>query len=350
MQPLTRDLIENGALTEGAACDFKSKLDLNDARAKSNLIDDVVAFLNSGAGRIIVGVEERGGAFHAYRPITGDRDKVALRLLSVIQDNVEPTPLRVEARTMEVDDGFVIDIVLPEHRLRPYQNKITGGFQIRTGAKNRALPRDAIQAMFVKCETYEADLLRMIEEEEARLAARDILLVDGPSLQVSILPLEHYQRGIPSFDRGHGRLKAAPFFHDRGSAVFKGCEGGHEALYGTMSGRAIERLFIGNTWFFHAHAVHPIGSDSERVKIYELQAQIAAYLEDLGALIEGEALHGPFCIMLAIRNLGRSDKLAWAFPSNQSVTLPRPMLAEQVASADLAQSFYDLVRRASIYG
>lgn len=51
----TPDLIESKQITEGATYEFKVQIDLADARQKSNLVDDVVGFLNSGPGHIVVG-------------------------------------------------------------------------------------------------------------------------------------------------------------------------------------------------------------------------------------------------------------------------------------------------------
>ncbi|WP_293455595.1 ATP-binding protein [Phenylobacterium sp.] len=136
----TPDLIESKQITEGATCEFKVQIDLDDARQKSNLVDDVVAFLNSGPGHIVVGVQERAGAFERYRPLTGNPELVTRRLLSILQDNIEPRPLRVDVRAMPVEGGFLLDIDVAEHLLRPHQNRLNGAFYLRTGAKMTCPP------------------------------------------------------------------------------------------------------------------------------------------------------------------------------------------------------------------
>ncbi|HEY1927432.1 MAG TPA: ATP-binding protein [Caulobacteraceae bacterium] len=76
----TVEAIQSRELTETGALEFKQQIDLDDPRAKSNLVDDVVAFLNACAGHIVVGVREKGGNFERFVPMTGDADKTVRRL------------------------------------------------------------------------------------------------------------------------------------------------------------------------------------------------------------------------------------------------------------------------------
>ena len=53
--PLSVEEVERGNLQEGQDLDFKREVNLDKLEGRSRLLDDVVAFLNRGAGRIIVG-------------------------------------------------------------------------------------------------------------------------------------------------------------------------------------------------------------------------------------------------------------------------------------------------------
>lgn len=349
IDPLISEMITSGALVEGAGCDFKSQVDFSDPRAKSNLVDDVVAFLNAGEGRIIIGVEEKGGVFVRFRPLSGNRDETVLRAQSILQDNIKPVPLHIIVVAVEIEGGFLLDLQLPVHRMRPYQNAITGGFQIRTGVKNKVLDVASIAALSVPQATFEADLKRLAEEQEALMAHRGMMSTEGASLRISILPLEHYRRDLPPFERGQIALKGGPMFH-RDSAVFRGCEGGHEATSGTFNGpELIERLFVGNTWFVHAHIVHPINVD-ERLKLPEFEAALRTYLTQLRDFLASEKLEGPFCTQLSVHNLDRSKYGDRAFPRAKNQSLPYPAFGEDIAAEDTIKRLYNLVVSASMYG
>lgn len=50
-------------LQEGQDLDFKRTIEMDKTERKAKLVDDVVAFLNRGAARIVIGVEEKQGLF-----------------------------------------------------------------------------------------------------------------------------------------------------------------------------------------------------------------------------------------------------------------------------------------------
>ncbi len=350
IEPLPLQQIEAGDLVEGVTLDFKSQLNLDARDATSNLVDDVVAFLNRGEARIVMGIEERGGAFSRYRPLTGDPDKIALRLLQSIQDNIDPRPLHLNVVPMAVDGGFLLDVQIPEHVMRPYQNRLNGAFQIRTGARNRALGRDEIAALFVKPEAYERDLAQFEEREEQLLANRTDVATTGAVLTVSVLPQEFYRRSHPPYRRSNGVMKAAPLFSEKRGGFLAPCERGHEILEPSFSDGNIERLFVGHDWFIHAHIVFPIRGDGQRVFIPEFAADLNVYIRGLQEWMAEQGLRGPFCVSLRIKHLDRSPRVAWVFPNITTVSLPHPWYGENMVEAGLAKSFSDLVTRSSRFG
>jgi predicted HTH transcriptional regulator len=139
----TIEMIQTRQIGEGQNYEFKGSLALSDRKAKSDFINDVVAFLNAGPGRpghLIVGVHEKKGAFERFEPISGDPDAICRQFTSTIQDNIDPKPLGVAVSPLDVNNGFIIDVGMQEHRRRPYQNRINGAFYLRTGAKNTPIP------------------------------------------------------------------------------------------------------------------------------------------------------------------------------------------------------------------
>lgn len=130
--------------------------------------------------------------------------------------------------------GFVLCLVLPEHRLRPYQNKITGGFYLRTGAQNKPIPRGQLHALFTPIEKLEGDTIQLMERENAVIEARDIMQNNGATLHIAIVPQEHYERERAPFDPGRPAPKMMRHYHGGNHGVFKGCENGAEVRDATF--------------------------------------------------------------------------------------------------------------------
>lgn len=351
---LTLEEIRSGLVTEGQQYEFKARLNLDEARGKSNFIDDVVAFLNAGAGYLIVGVREKKGDFENFEPMDGDRDALQRRITSIIQDNIDPKPLGVRLQFLDLDTGgFVLCLDLPDHRLRPYQNKITGGFYLRTGAQNTPIPRDQLHALFTPVEKLEADTVQLMERENAAVEMRDIMQNNGATLHVAIVPQEHYERERPPFDPGRGVLKVMRHYHAESHGVFKGCENGVEVRDATFQeGRSISRFFIGDDWFVHSYVAHPffVRDGEGRLTIHEFREEFARHMRDIKLVLDDSNIRGPFGVLFAVKNLRRSPKLEWAFPNANTASLGRPLRVERVDERGLVDRFYDKVRGVSVYG
>lgn len=350
----TLDLIRNGVIIEGQNYEFKARINFDDPRGRSNFIDDIVAFLNAGPGHLIVGVYEKKGSFDRIEPLDGDRDALQRRITSIIQDNIDPKPLGSSLRFIDVDDGkFLIDISLPEHRMRPYQNKITGGFYLRTGAQNTPIPRDQLHALFTPIEKIEADTLKLMERENAAVDARDFMQKNGATLHIAIVPLEHYERDRAQFDPGRHVLRAIRHYHGHDSGIFKGCENGVEVRDSTFNeGRAIFRFFIGDDWLIHSYVSHPfVVTDGEgRLTLHEFRDSLTQHLRDIQLILDDSGICGPFGILMAVKNLRSNPKLEWAFPNANSTTMSGSVRKERVDDADLVERFFDKVRGVSVYG
>ncbi|MFH1344637.1 MAG: ATP-binding protein [Pseudomonadota bacterium] len=350
----TLDSIQNGEIAEDQSYEFKARINFDDLRGKSNFIDDVTAFLNAGSGHLILGVHEKKGRFDRFEPMNGDRDTLQRRITSIIQDNIDPKPLGVILRFIDLDDSkFLIDIGLPEHRLRPYQNKITGGFYLRTGAQNTPIPRDQLHTLFTPIERIEADTLKLLERENAAVDARDIMQKNGATLHIAIVPLEHYQRDRAPFDPGRSVLRTIPHYHGNGSGIFKGCENGVEVRDSTFNeGRAIFRFFIGDDWLIHSYVSHPfvVKEGEDRLTLQEFRGELSKHLGDIQLILDNSGICGPFGILMAVKNLRNNPKLEWAFPNANSASMPRAVRKERIDDTDMVERFFDKVRGVSVYG
>jgi predicted HTH transcriptional regulator len=223
----SRELIEEKRISESKHYDFKREVNLDQKHsggaksAKERLIDDVVAFLNSGTGHIIVGVCEADGVWESYQPLSGDREKTCNRFIQVIQDNIRPVPGKINVVPIDVDGGFILDVQIPEHHRKPFQNNISGAFYTRSGSRNRVLTTEEIRELFADNEKMERDLEKLFSEFERSLIAEDSLgalqnsyaFRDDPisndediasrnavRLQIGILPRQYYDRSRNRFN------------------------------------------------------------------------------------------------------------------------------------------------------
>ena len=350
----TIDSINSGLVVEGQRYEFKAQLNLDEPRGKSNFIDDVVAFLNAGSGYLIVGVLEKKGAFVRFEPMDGDRDALQRRITSIVQDNIDPKPMGVRVEFLDLDpEGFILCLHLPDHRLRPYQNRITGGFYLRTGAQNTPIPRDRLHALFTPVEKLEADTMQLMERENAAVEARDIMQTNGATLHIAIVPQEHYERERSPFDPGQGALKVMRHYFGEGYDVFKGCENGVEVRDATfLEGRSISRFFIGDDWLIHSYVSHPfiVREGEGRLTLHEFRDEFSRHLRDIQLILDDSDIRGPFGVLFEVKNLRRNPKLEWAFPNANATRLGRPMRVERVDDQGLVDHFYDKVRGVSVYG
>lgn len=358
--PITAADIQEFRIVEDGSHDFKEQVDLDSDQGKAKLVDDVVAFLNVGHGNLIIGVkEERGkGRFQSWFPVPIPDDKFddyALRITSILKSNIDPMPMGIKVHPIEREGGIAVHIEIGEHRMQPYQNKLTGGFRLRTDRNNQIIPRDQIQAHFKRFADYKADLARLMETESTALKQRGIMTEDGPVLTIGILPREHYG-DHPRFEANDGLVvKPGPVFpYSPGgdSESFKGRSGGAEVRDLRFDGKANSRFFISDEWFMHATVVHPFSrSDDGRVTIYEMREKLERYLKRIGALLTKAGVAGPFVVAYEFSDLQRNKKVGRAFEDNGPVTYAPRSLLETFDAPAMAEEAYETIRRASIpYG
>lgn len=130
--------------------------------------------------------------------------------------------------------------------------------------------------------------------------------------------------------------------------VFKGCDGGVEVRDASFrEGRATSRFFIGDDWGIHSYVVHPFTIDAGgRLTLHEFREALTHHMNAVAVILGDASVYGPFCVLMAARNLRRSEKLKWAFPTATTAALPRGVMIEEIDDSAVVECFYDLVVRA----
>ncbi|MDX8522082.1 hypothetical protein [Mesorhizobium dulcispinae] len=224
---------------------------------------------------------------------------------------------------------------------------------MRTGAQNTPIPPQQLHALFTSIEKLEADTIQLMERENAAVESRDIMQSNDATLHIAIVPQEHYERDRAPFDPGRDVLKVMRHYHGESRGVFKGCDNGVEARDSTFQeGRAISRFFIGDDWLVHSYVSHPfVVRDGEgRLTISEFTDEFARHLRDIQLIMDDSGIHGPFGVLVAVKNLRRNPKLEWAFSNTNVASLVRPLRVERVSDQGLVDRFCDKVRSVSVYG
>lgn len=351
LDPLTVALVAEGGLQEGQDLDFKREVNIDKPEAKSRLLDDVVAFLNRGPARIIVGVEEKGGRFDGFRPLAGDPDKIALRLQTLIQDGITPVPLDVQVVPLHLEAGFILDIQIPRHAGTPFMNRFSGGYLIRAGARNLPIDPGMLRSRFVDETTWMSRLEELTAAEDAKVAASG-RLVPRQALRIAILPQEHFDHQRRAFEQGDHIRHPGPVFHEHSDPWFKAAEDGHELYSKDLKSQGIERLFIRDDWFVHAHAAFAIQqlSGEGRLGLHEFNEASKRYLTSLGKFLGEQGIEGPFAMTLALQGLGESEHFGAWFPNVSTVRTLRPRVVQDVDDSELIADFLRRVRQATVFG
>ena len=347
--PLSVEEIEIGDLQEGQDLDFKREVNLDKPEGRSRLLDDIVAFLNRGAGRIIVGVEEREGQFGGFRPLAGDADKVALRVQGVIQDAIMPLPVDVQVVPLRLDQGFILDIQIPPHLGGPFMNRLSGGYLIRSGARNLPIDPGTLRSRFVDETAWMARLDELTAAEDARVPASGRFVL-RQALRIGILPREHFDHRREPFAQADHVRYPGPVFHEHSDPMFKVAEDGHELYSKSFRDEGLERLFIRDDWFIHAHAGFAIQQrqGEGRLGLHEFNEATRRYLGALGVFLAEQAIEGPFAITLSLHGLAQDDHFFKWFPNTTTVRTLRPRLVAAVDEPDLVAEFLRRVRQATI--
>lgn len=342
--------IENGVLVENERFEFKRQLDLGTEKGRSGIIDDVVAFLNRGPATIVIGVEEHGGAFKTFRPMSEDRDFLSRQLLSVLQNGISPVPLDIRLHYLDVEGGYLLDIEIPRHRRGPFQNRHTGAFLIRTHAQNRPIPQDELRGYFVDDRIWLDAAINNTREETSALERSGRMTQRGPVMYFGIVPKAYFDPLYPQFRQDGAWRHSAPTLSDLGTIIFKGRDGGHEAFVAGGDGRGSYRLLVRDDWFIHGWAAWPIWvtKGEGRVTLHEFKTEtLPAFLADIDRFLAEQDIEGPYAVMMEMAHLDREADVAFFFPDTENIRMVRPRFVDLIA--DIGPQFFELVHRASRY-
>lgn len=112
-----------------------------------------VAFLNSGGGRIFVGVEDNGSICGVP---SAKLDAQSQLIANACTQNLTP-PTGVLTENVMTSEGLVIVVTVPEGADKPYQTS-DGSFYVKRGAdKRRVTNRSELQRMFQAAHTVYAE-------------------------------------------------------------------------------------------------------------------------------------------------------------------------------------------------
>jgi ATP-dependent DNA helicase RecG len=171
----TVELLEIVARGEDSHHQFK-----DDVTNAASLAGEIVAFANSGGGRIFIGVAD-DGSLHAH-------DATSVRRLNQLIANaaansVRP-PINPVTKNVPVSSGVVIVVTIPDGISKPYMDN-TGAIWVKSGSdKRRVTAREEMQRMF----------------QAARLVHGDDVPVPGTSL--SDVDLDYFRRFFRSWRDG----------------------------------------------------------------------------------------------------------------------------------------------------
>jgi hypothetical protein len=138
----SEEIISLTEIGEGQDLEYKREVsgDLN----KNDLIESVVAFLNTNRGTILVGVDDKG-EIAGHHTSCEDIDKM-------IHDSIDPPPEAVRVEEKEVEEQKVIVIEVPEGSDKPYQSKRDKNWYVRHNASDMRMER--------------SELMRILEERK----------------------------------------------------------------------------------------------------------------------------------------------------------------------------------------
>ncbi len=107
-----------------------------------NVLRDIVAFANTGGGRVFI-----GASANERRPVAGlaDPKSTAAELLREVERHVTPS-LTIDVQTLPVGSKHVIAVTVPSGSEKPYAQH-NGGIVVRRGGESEPATRDEIVAM-----------------------------------------------------------------------------------------------------------------------------------------------------------------------------------------------------------
>lgn len=145
-----QSLIEDQA-AEGTHLEFKRDIPGRNAEARHEFVADVSAFANASGGDLVYGIEEDGeGRALAIRPVAGNADEEARRLLDMLLNGVQPRIPGVLIQTVPMAGGFVAIVRVPQSWAGPHRVNTNQHFFVRENGRKRQLDVPEIRGLFLR--------------------------------------------------------------------------------------------------------------------------------------------------------------------------------------------------------
>jgi len=348
------ETILNGSVGEGQRLDFKRQIDLDQSDKKMSIIDDVVAFLNADGGQILIGLDEdRKTSTARLAPLTGNSDKLCMRIQDIVTSNIAPPPARVTASEVIVEGGFLVCIDIGQGHDKPYCNRLNGRYLQRRGRKNEPLLPGEVSALRNTRERMTEGVVSKANAYIEQLRRAEYFKLACPRLHLSILPREHLDSTFPEFvnQQGVRGKKGFPAVHGTYHAFERG-SAGYDVSAIDMNGNKISRFFVGEDWALHSTVCHPIPLDEGqgRIDFGKMQAEFHGHMNDIQEFLATEALTGPFSVFGMILDLHSREHFTHFFPRGDSISFGRPMFLEAFEADKMATLLVERIRQSSVYG
>lgn len=148
----TTELLEIAARGEDSKHQFKVE-----ATNATALAQEIVAFANSGGGRIFVGIADDGTAHELNAAQVGTLNQL---VANASTNGVRPS-INVTSENVSVGSGVVVVVTVPDGLGKPYQDN-SGAFWVKNGSdKRKVTAREEIQRMFQNAQLVHGDDVRV---------------------------------------------------------------------------------------------------------------------------------------------------------------------------------------------
>jgi hypothetical protein len=126
-------------LKAGESQDLEYKRDIVNDKGRNDLIETIVAFLNTNKGSILLGVNDDG--------TTAGTHMNTEALQKMIHDCCDPPPtnFRIEEKTIDGNNIIIIDVA--EGNDKPYQSKIDKNWYVRHNANDMKIERSELMKL-----------------------------------------------------------------------------------------------------------------------------------------------------------------------------------------------------------
>lgn len=346
------EAILSGALSESKTLDFKREVTVDTAEKLRAIVDDVVAFLNTDGGVIVVGIEEVKKGNPVLRPLTGDPDQIARKIQDTIVSNISPTPASLEVTTQPVEGGFILLILIGKNSLKPYCNKQTGRYLRRRGPKNEPVLPDALEALRLGQKHLVERVQALGDAEKKAIETNDQIVLDAPRLLISLLPFDALAPNIPTFSLKDGMFsKKGMALPHGGYKSFEASENGHVVDAVDFNGKIHAQFLVTHDWLLHSLICHPINYEDGpgRINWTATRANIFGHLSSLKEFMQRENFDGPFALSIEIRNLHSRKWGKTFFPRTDTIMIVRPKIIEGFDPSALDELVCSKLRESHIH-